>query len=332
LKDERRALDKVAALKTRVFAAGAMDYILLFRQFFLGFNAHVMSNMISNEIAVGINVYSTRWHELAQYLKRRGDKVIAGDFSNFDGTLNGQILYSICDMVNEWYDDGPENALIRQVLWEDIVSSTHIFEDNVYGWTHSQPSGNPATVIINSLYNSISMRIVWNIINCESDLAGCRMFSRHVNMISFGDDNVLNISDEAISVFNQNSIAVAYAQIGMVYTDETKGTDPLPYRSLSDVSFLKRQFRVDKVMKQYVAPLAMDTIMEMCNWIRGDVDESESTLVNVETALMELSLHSEEVFKQRTNQILRACRKELREQPQFCSYMDYKTSSYDKYF
>lgn len=332
LKDERRTLEKVEAAKTRVFAAGSMDYILLFRQYFLGFNAHVMSNMIENEIAVGINPYSTRWHELGLFLKRKGDKVIAGDFSNFDGSLNARILYRICDMINNWYDDGPENAAIRLVLWEDIASSLHIFDDNVYGWTHSQPSGNPATVIINSLYNSISMRVVWCIVMRDTEYANCISFSRFVNLISFGDDNVLNISDEVISLFNQNSIAVGYASIGMTYTDESKGTDTLPYRSLSDVSFLKRSFRFDNGMKVYQAPLAMDTIMEMCNWTRGDLDVEENVLVNVETALMELSLHPQEIFQLRSQQILRACRKHLDVQPKFCSYLEYRTLNYDKNF
>jgi hypothetical protein len=233
-------------------------------------------------------------------------------------------------MINKWYDDGEENAMIRRVLWEDIVSSIHVYEDNVYGWTHSQPSGNPATVIINSLYNSISMRIVWNIIMENTDLYGCRMFTRHVNMISFGDDNVLNISDLAVELFNQNSIADAYAIIGMTYTDEVKGVDPAPFRSLAEVQFLKRSFSMDPLTHQYIAPLVMDTIMEMCNWVRGDVNMEESTLINVEVALMELSLHSRDIFDKRTNQILRACRNKLGQQPQFSSYMDYRTSSYDK--
>jgi hypothetical protein len=330
LKDERRSLAKVQQAKTRVFAAGSMDYILLFRQYFLGFNAHIMTNMIKNEIAVGINAYSTRWNDLAMYLKRKGNKVIAGDFSNFDGSLNGQILHAICDMINDWYDDGPENALIRHVLWEDISSSLHIFGDNVYGWTHSQPSGNPATVIINSLYNSISMRIVWCLLMQNSDHSSCAAFSRYVNLISFGDDNILNISDAVIDEFNQTTIAEGYRRIGMTYTDESKSVDVVAYRSLEEVSFLKRAFRWDNATFTYKAPLQMETIMEMCNWIRGDMDLEETVNVNVETALMELSLHPQQIFQEKSSQILRACRKCLEQQPKHSSYLEYCASSYDK--
>jgi len=166
----------------------------------------------------------------------------------------------------------------------------------------------------------------------ETDHASCLSFSHNVNLISFGDDNVLNISDNVIDLFNQNSIAKGYAAIGMTYTDESKGTDTVPYRALSEVSFLKRDFRFDRGLRVYQAPLVMDTIMEMCNWTRGDVEDEETVHINVETALMELSLHPQEIFQQRSQQILRACRKCLKVQPKFCSYLEYRNSNYDKLF
>jgi hypothetical protein len=49
LKDERRPIAKVNEGKTRVFAAGPMDFTLVFRMYFLGFIAHCMENRITNE-------------------------------------------------------------------------------------------------------------------------------------------------------------------------------------------------------------------------------------------------------------------------------------------
>ncbi|DAZ87487.1 TPA_asm: non-structural polyprotein [Strongylocentrotus intermedius associated picornavirus 1] len=330
LKDERRPLEKVAVGKTRVFAAGSMDYIILFRKYFLGFNAHVMKEKIDNEIAVGINVYSSEWTKLGRFLKRQGPKVIAGDFSNFDGTLNGQILHKICDMINDWYDDGPENAQIRRVLWEEIVSSHHIFEDNVYSWTHSQPSGNPCTVIINSIYNSVSMRIVWQLIMAHTEYAALSNFSKYVNMISFGDDNVLNINDLVIDDFNQLTIAEGYAQIGMTYTDEGKTGELVKYRKLEDVKFLKRGFRLEDGV--ILAPLELDVIMEMCQWVKTDVNTVDNTLTNVETAMRELSLHPREVFDECKADLLQACRKHLPRQPETLTYENHRLQDFDAYF
>jgi hypothetical protein len=161
LKDERRPIEKVDAGKTRVFSAGSMDFILATRMYFLSFNAHVMRNRIDNCSAVGVNPYSYDWHRIAQKLQSKGKHVIAGDFSNFDGTLHPDIMFAILDVINEWYDDGEENKEIRTVLWQCIANSVHVFGDNLYQWTHSQPSGNPLTAILNTLYNIISMAYVF---------------------------------------------------------------------------------------------------------------------------------------------------------------------------
>lgn len=293
LKDERRPIEKVKAGKTRVFSAGAMDFTLVFRMYFLGFAAHVMRNRIDNEISVGTNVYSFDWTKTAERMRSKGKKVIAGDFSNFDGTLVLPILYDILDIVNAFYDDG--NDLIRHVLWKEIVNSVHLCEDNVYLWTHSQPSGCPITALLNSLYNSVSMRYVWMEM-MPIHLKSMRDFNTHVAMVSYGDDNVVNISDEVIDLFNQITIAEGYSKIGMTYTDESKSGQMVPFRTLKECGYLKRGFVYSEEEMQWIAPLEMTTILEMTNWVRGDEDRLESTLVNIETSAFELSLHGKDVY------------------------------------
>lgn len=303
LKDERRPLEKVKSAKTRVFSVGQMDYIMLVRKYFLGFNAHVMSNRINNEIAVGINAYSIEWTVLASHLSRKGKKVIAGDFSNFDGSLNPQIMWKILDLINDWYDDGEQNALVRRVLWEDIVSSVHVFDKLVYQWNHSQPSGNPMTTVINSMYNSLSMRIVYCLM-----FGSTEGFVDYVSMVSYGDDNVVNISSAIIDNFNQETISEYYSKIGMTYTDESKGKNKtVPYRTLDNIEFLKRGFR--KFQGRYEAPLTLDTVLEMVNWVRGTLDVRELCKINVVKACEELALHSKEVFEHWTRVMKIACRR-----------------------
>jgi len=64
LKDERRPIEKVDALKTRVFSNGPMDYTIAFRMYFLGFMAHVMENRIDNEQSIGTNPFGYDWDAL----------------------------------------------------------------------------------------------------------------------------------------------------------------------------------------------------------------------------------------------------------------------------
>jgi len=329
LKDERRPLEKVRAAKTRVFAAGPMVYTLVFRKYFLGFAAHCAKNRIDNEISIGTNAYSLDWTRTAKRLCSKGDKVIAGDFSNFDGTLVLELLAEVVEIVNKFYDDGEENAQIRRVLWKEIVNSVHVCGDNVYLWTHSQPSGCPITAILNSLYNSISMRYVWLTVMPE-EYHTMKAFNDHVAMVSYGDDNCVNISDAVIDHFNQLTIAEGYREMGMTYTDETKSGAMIPYRSIGEISYLKRGFQWDEDEHQYLAPLDLSVVLEMTNWVKGDFDHEERTIENMETSAFELSLHGREIFEQWIGKYKQAARG-FQMRPLFLTYDEYRFVEAKKY-
>ncbi len=334
LKDERRPIERVKAGKTRLFAVGPLDFNVAFRMYFLGFIAMIMKNNVRTESCVGINPYSLDWNRVHAKLSSKGKNVIAGDFSNFDGTLSAKILWEICDMINEWYDDSAENALIRRVLWSEIVHSVHQSGKTLYGWNHSQPSGNPATVIINSIYNSLATRIAYlTVARVSSPLnASMTQFNKHVSMVSYGDDNVINISDEASPWFNMDSITEGFLSFGMVYTDELKSVDSLGMRTLEEVSFLKRGFRFDPTQHRWRAPLSVKTCTEMCMWVRGLEDVHELTATTVEMACYELAQHDEETFDKYVTLIERAVKMaELTTRPSIETFDVYQTLDVSRY-
>lgn len=322
LKDERRPLAKVEALKTRTFAVGQLDYNLVFRRYFGAFMNHLMENRIDVECCVGTNVYNSDWDKIAHRMKSKGAKVVAGDFSNFDGTLNADILWDVLDIMNEWYDDGEENRRIREILFCEIVHSIHTCDDQLYNWTHSQPSGNPATVIINSIYNSYVMRYAF-LKSVPSELRNMAIFHRTVAMVNYGDDNVINMSDAIAPYYNQITMTEALKEIGMTYTDEAKSGQLVPYRKLDEVAFLKRTFRFDKERMRYVGPLSMDTVREMILWCKKGLDLHQNTAVNVSTALMEASYHPRSVFDEFLRQ-LRPHLSKLSVKPLMLSYAEYR--------
>jgi len=297
LKDERRPIAKVEALKTRVFAHGPMDYTLAFRMYFLGFIAHIMENRIGNEQSVGTNPFGADWLVTVKKLQRFGERVFAGDFSTFDGTLNSGIMKEFAAVANAFYDDGEENALVREVLMLEIFNSVHLCSGKFIQLTHSQPSGNPLTTVLNSFYNSVSMRIAYY--RCFGDDQAQRKapaFSDNVSMVSYGDDNVINFSGNVASVFNQNTVTRAYATFGMIYTDESKSDGEVAdWRKISEVNYLKRGFRFEDGV--WRAPLALEVILESCNWVRKCPDELEACIQNCETAFRELAHHPADVFE-----------------------------------
>nr|QUS52703.1 polyprotein [Mute swan feces associated picorna-like virus 7] len=327
LKDERRPHAKVNAGKTRVFSAGPMDFTLVFRKYFLGFLSHVSHNRNDNEVSVGTNVYSPDWTKIALILQSKGKRVVAGDFTNFDGTLHIDILWGILDVINAWYHDGQDN--IREMLWLEIVNSVHVCKNSIYMWTHSQPSGCPATAVINSIYNSIACRYVFLLLAEGTDYSTMRAFRRHVAMVAYGDDNVLNISNEISELYNQETMAKAFATFGMIYTDEAKSGQVVPYRTLEQVNYLKRSF-VRQKDGHYIAPMAVDNILEIGNWIRECADHKQATADNVENLCFELSLHEKSVFDFWAKKYAKAC--DLRQVPaQILTFEEYRFTELVKY-
>lgn len=340
LKDERRPIAKVDAGKTRVFSNGPMDFSIAFRQYFLGFVAHLMENRITNEVSLGTNVYSRDWTKTARKLQSRGKKTFAGDFSTFDGTLNSSMMFKFLDIVNSFYNDGEENALIRYVLFSEVVNSVHICDDLVYYMTHSQPSGNPVTTPLNCFVNSVGGRMCFEIAarkhkSLDPSFKTYSMydFDRHVSLVSYGDDNVYNISDEVSEWFNMHTITEAFAELGMIYTDETKDITKVPpkYKPLEEVSYLKRGFS-KTTSNRWLAPLDIGTILEMPNWCRGGLDIHEGTKVNCENAIMELAMHPEEVYDKWTKIISEAFLEKTGDMLEYKSYRGYNLSWLEEYF
>lgn len=313
LKDERRLIEKVDQGKTRVFTAGPQHYTIAFRQYFLGFIAHIARNKIDNEIGVGTNVYSLDWHKTALKLQNKGKHVIAGDFSNYDGSLLAEVMWKILDMINEWYDDGPENAQIRTVLFQDICHARILVGDELIQSDHSQPSGNPGTVVFNSLFNQIIMRYSYLLCKRKANLPLMCDFTEQVSMQTYGDDNVLNISHDVIAWYNQLTISEALATIGMTYTDEAKSGQMVESRTLDEIAYLKRKF-VLSADGFYQAPLDITVCREMPNWIKNKNGTSKAaTFTNCLAAIREFFFHGEEIYNDAHQKLSKALRHHVKE-------------------
>lgn len=317
-KDERRENAKVDIGKTRSFAAGPQHFVVAFRKYYLPFAAWLMHNRIDNEIAVGTNPFSIDWEQLAKRLRSKGKKIVAGDFGNFDGSLVAQIMWEIYwEIFRPWFEifldpnteEGKRELKITYNLWTHIVHSVHIFDDNVYMWTHSQPSGNPFTALLNCLYNMIIMRLSWIGIMKEKapHLQTMASFCEYVAMVAYGDDNEVNIADAVIDLYNQETISAKMTEMKHEYTDETKSGAMVKYRSLEDTHFLKRGFRFEREVARTVAPLRKDVIYEMLNWTRinNSVDPTVITMDNIECAFREIVLHGREAYDELRSNVMK---------------------------
>jgi hypothetical protein len=308
LKDEKRPIAKVDAGKTRVFSNGPMHFTVAFRMYFLEFIAHMMENKIENGSAIGIDPFSKDWEELHRYLQSVGDKMIAGDFGQFDGTLIRMILFEIVDMINRWYDDGEENATIRRNLWSSVVFATHYVRGMLYRVDHGIPSGFPATSIVNTLYNLYSFRICYLML-APPAYRSISQFHQHVKLVAYGDDNILNVSDEIASWFTMAALTQVFADLGMEYTDEAKTGKLVDFRPITEVSFLKRTWLWSPLLGRHTCPADLNSRLDMLNWTRSNrTDQRAVEMDTIQEVLKELAAHGKDVFNTWTPRIVKACR------------------------
>jgi hypothetical protein len=312
LKDERREESKAKAGKARMVSGAPLLHTVMMRMYFGDFVRHIMENRIKNGIAIGVNS-TAEWDDLAKFLSSRSKKelenIIAGDYSGFDGSLIKQFLLVVLNLANRWYNDGPINKKIRTVLFEEIVNSRHLCGDLLYEWFGSNPSGCFLTAVLNSLVNLAAIYVASTIcivgedefmerdwLHFDWDTFG-RKLMYDVTAVTFGDDNVIAVSDEVRNVIDQNKLTKAMAVIGFNYTPESKVEGDLdrPLRSISEINFLKRTFEKNTSDGRYTCPLSLEVILEMPQWTKkSDCDEIVRS--NVDAALGELSLHKKSIF------------------------------------
>jgi hypothetical protein len=83
------------------------------------------------------------------------------------------------------------------------------------------------------------------------------------------------------------------------YTDADKeDQNPPKYRTLTEISFLKRAFRWESRVGRYVAPLDLQTLLEVSYYTKDKGSGDAITRTNVERTFRELALHGEEVYNE----------------------------------
>lgn len=282
LKDETRPVEKVREGKTRMFSTCPLHYLFLVRKYFMDIVESIQSQASVKPICVGLNVHSLDWRFLYNRLNSTNRSVIAGDFTNYDGMLPRFVGRFVLAFINAWYNDGPINARIRELLFEHIYNATHICFDSIYQVIDGNPSGNPITSIYNSLCNIVMC--------CVILLLDLKLSYDQFQLAVYGDDNVITTLAPGLRCVD---LAPHFLRrFGMTYTHFSKAAVE-PYDTLETIRFLSRSFvYYDSV---YHAPLELDTITEIPYWTRGQTMD-EAILATATSFFLELSHHPKDVF------------------------------------
>jgi hypothetical protein len=292
-KDELRTHEKVKAGKTRMISGTSVDYSIACRMYFGAFVAALNGSHAESGLCPGMCVY-TDWMHLRGFLTRHGPRVFDGDFKGFDASQQPGPLTRFLRFINRWYNDG--NDRIREVLFLDLINSRHMCGRGndqrwLVQWTKGMPSGHFLTSTVNSMYSMTVLAAAFG------NLTGVwGQFWDHVSAATLGDDNAVNPSEVVIDTFNQVTVAAFVAKtFHMEYTAGRKGEELVPYLGIEDITFLCRSFAMEE--GNVVCPLKLESFLYTAYYCRNRLLEDDTLASNLEFALEELSMHTEEVWE-----------------------------------
>jgi hypothetical protein len=348
LKDEPVSFKKAKIGKTRVFTGAPFDWCIVVRKYLLSFTRLLQNNRFAFEAGPGTVAQSLEWQEMYDYIVKHGlDRIVAGDYKAFDKKMSPkeiigafEIIISICKLSGNYTE---EDITVIRGIAEDTAFAIVDFNGDLVQLFGSNPSGNPLTVILNGIVNSLRMRYVYRLINPEKTVED---FSDKVSLMTYGDDNIMSVHKSA-EWFNHTNIAKTFAELDIIYTMADKEAKSIPFIHIKDASFLKRTWRLDDNLGCMMAPLDHDSIEKMLTvWNRSKaVTEEYQGMAVISTALREYFFYGETTFSEK-RKMLQNLVKELNwedwiEESTFPSYTSlceqFKRSSkycrtYDRYF
>lgn len=321
LKDELRKHEKIESVSTRLFSGTPVDLLICITMYFGDFASWMIENRVKNHCCVGINPYGSEWDWLAKTLLASGPKFFDTDYKGFDKSQIQGVLKDMVRGINAWYDDGVENARVRGILWMEVWNSKHVVFNKILEWSKSLPSGFPLTTIINCLYNLFNFVYCWYMFND---------YQTKMLKFTFVDFDIEVFGDDVTGAYGPSKeqfvlqIPSLMGRIGMNMTSTDKGTELVMDRPFHSLTFLKRSFRYDDDMNRFLAPLTLETILEMPNWSKKGPLYDEIACTNVDRSLHELSLHSRETFVRYARLLLFESRDKMNFVPPVVQYLTLK--------
>jgi hypothetical protein len=307
LKDEPT---KITKEKVRVFAGTPMIGLLLVRKYFLSICKFIMDHPIQFECGVGVNPYSNKWTKLTKYMLKYGeDRVIAGDYKLYDGTMSSRMTlagmkFLIDIAIKAGYSS--REITIMQGLATELCFPTYEFNGDFVEVSGSNPSGHSLTVFLNNIVNSLYLRYAYyEISNTKEDVP---YFRDVVSVICYGDDNKMSVK-RGFDWYNHTAIANSLEKYGIVYTMAEKDRESVPFISNLECNFLKRSSIWSDQYECYLAPLEMNTLFKILqSHLKSDfLNLTEQSKAAIDNVLREVFFHGLEEYQymeQRLNMVL----------------------------
>lgn len=306
LKDEPTVIGKN---KVRVFEAAPVVLQMAIRKYFLPVARLISLHPLESECAVGINCFSLEWQQMHKHITTFGDdRILAGDYEKWDLRLPAQLIACAFDIflsIAKASGNYSERDLyIMRGIASDVSMPTVSYNGTLVQLHGSNPSGQNLTAYINSICNSLLVRV--GFFHC----CGVQDFRKSCKIMTYGDDLIGCVSTNV-----RNFDHVVYANYlrdhcDMGFTMPDKVSLPIPFLNISDVDFLKRKSVYSDELGVHVGALALSSIYKSLYCVKGKKYLEADILSGVITgALHELFFHGKEIYDEHLAILNTVCKK-----------------------
>nr|WPR16448.1 MAG: polyprotein [Pseudoscorpian iflavirus 2] len=297
--------------KVRIFDMSPVDFTIEQRMYTLDFSAAFQQAKFSMYHALSIDTNSQEWGFLYRLLLEVGDNMIDGDFKAFGPGLNTTVVLAIYDLISDWYDFyGVKDDLARQIRWimaHEMAQAKYLAFNTLFTSFCGSPSGSTLTTIVNTISNTIYLLVAWVDFYTTTYFKREKLFNfKHmfdtmnynIRFVDYGDDKILSISNEVID-FNMIWIKNFFEQYGISFQAADKGmTEIKPYKSITEVTFLKSSFVYLRGYNIVLAKLPYESVSNSFNWVWNHPDLVAASLEASTTSMQLLVSYGREFYEE----------------------------------
>nr|QED45147.1 polyprotein [Leek yellow stripe virus] len=256
LKAELRTIEKVSANKTRSFTAAPLDTLLGGKVCVDDFNNQFYSRHFDLPWTVGMSKFRKGWDTL---LRKLPDNWVYcdADGSQFDSSLSPYLINAVLKLRLHFMEEWDVGETMLKNLYTEIVYTPIATPDGtIVKKFKGNNSGQPSTVVDNSLMVVFSMYYAMEMSNMENIYDKCVFF---VN----GDDLIIAVEPGSETFLD--SLQTLFHQLGLNYNFNSRTRDKEKLCFMSHMGLLQ-----DGV---YIPKLDKERIVSILEWDRAQQPE-----------------------------------------------------------
>lgn len=302
LKDEPISNKKVLEWMIRNFSCFPMGFNFLLKKYFTGFCMMIRAHREFFESMVSANFFSMDVDEFVRDLiKVARDRLGDGDFTHFDGTQGSQLRHAEGEVWRRMSECAGFNPVDKQrvyMLFLGTVYTMRFIKNDLILLAFQNPSGGWITLDTNGVSNSLCFRYCYYAewFSFVENVVVPVLFRIWITLRTLGDDNIYSVHPRCV-FFTHEVLVRRMFEIGMGYTtaDKALAGKIVPFKTIEEVSFLKRRFR--KVGERWQARLELKSLVKMAVMAKkSELGRKDHAAVLMSNINRELFYHGREIF------------------------------------